>query len=392
MSTPDRQIIRKGSGTNRQTTILLTLLVVGALCWMASDSGAIDTEILLTRTASATSSISSTTATTNGLLMTAAETKAYEAAGQELKAATSSTTTDEELVEGTDSFNYRSPIHRTNYTLPDPVSTEETTVVLVLSSRQHFDRRSAIRDTWANQNNNVYFVIGGPVASNHADMDMSNPLSVSSLLMKEQELYGDIIDSVHPDSYRSLPFKLHFGMKWVVQHLGQVNWVVKADDDQIIRLKLLQYFVLRKFNPDHPSVIGGIITNAQPHTSGKWKEDPRFTGAYYPPWAFGSAGYVVSRGVAEYIGNQDDLYYYQGEDAGLGIWLSESSLQITWIDTPEVNRDKVCDPRFYIIGHDFTVDELRGCFERLGDDVPDRPHIISFSAARKDQHPKVISG
>lgn len=49
------------------------------------------------------------------------------------------------------------------------------------------------------------------------------------------------------------------------------------------QVKLLQFFVLRKFNPHHPIVIGNIVVGAPPHRKGKWAEDPKFKGEVYPP-------------------------------------------------------------------------------------------------------------
>lgn len=180
-------------------------------------------------------------------------------------------------------IKYGFPIEATSYTLPSPKRTNQTTVVLVLSARDHFERRAVIRETWARDSDNIYFIVGGPDPADMVDKNLSNPLSVSSLLSREQDIYGDMIDVVHPDSYKSLPYKLHFGMRWVVQNIKHVNWIAKADDDHIVRVKLLQNFVLRKFNPNHTSVIGKIVLDAPPHKSGKWAEDPKFTAPVYPP-------------------------------------------------------------------------------------------------------------
>lgn len=176
----------------------------------------------------------------------------------------------------TSKFKYGFPVSPNEHTLPPPISTNQTTVVLVLSARDHFARRAAIRDTWAKTNDNVYFVVGGPDPGDKADTDKSKPSSVLSLLLYEQELHGDLIDSIHPESYKALPYKLHYGMKWVIENVHHVNWIAKADDDHVVRVKLLEYFVLRKFNPHHPSVIGGIVVGAPPHRNGKWAEDPKF--------------------------------------------------------------------------------------------------------------------
>jgi Galactosyltransferase len=173
-------------------------------------------------------------------------------------------------------FKYGFPVFPNEHTLPPPNATNQTTVVLVLSARKHFERRAVIRDTWAKTNDNVYFVVGGPDPEDKADTNKSKRTSTLSRLLKEQELYGDLIDSIHPDSYKALPFKLHYGMKWVIDNVPHVNWIAKADDDHVVRVKLLQFFVLRKFNPHHPSVIGGIVVGAPPHRTGKWAEDPKF--------------------------------------------------------------------------------------------------------------------
>ncbi|CAB9511676.1 GalNAc:beta-1,3-N-acetylgalactosaminyltransferase2 [Seminavis robusta] len=281
-------------------------------------------------------------------------------------------------------FNYSQPTKPTEYTLPAPNRTNQSTIVICLSARDNFERRAAIRETWSKGNDNVYFVIGGPVPGNHKDMNLENPLSTSSLLLQEQARFGDIIDCIHPDTYKSLPFKLHFATRWVMRNLPNVEWVVKVDDDCVVRVKLLQFFVLRQMNPNHPQVIGTIAVGARPHRSGKWAEDPKYTADEYPPWAFGSAGYVVSKPVAQYVADHDH-YYYQGEDAGLGIWLADSGMQVTWVDSPELRKDEGCLDQLYIIGHDLSVEKIYECFGKLGDEVPERKYIIAFSAGRKDQ-------
>jgi len=281
-------------------------------------------------------------------------------------------------------FNYSQPAIPFDYTLPPPKPTNQSTVIVILTARRNFERRNTIRETYAKDNDNVFFIIGGPQPSDHEGMDMSNPMSTSSLLFMEQQRFGDIIDSIHPESYRSLPYKVHYAMRYVMWNMPHVNWIVKADDDTVVRVRRLDFFVLQKFNPNLPMVIGAVAEGSKPHRTGKWAEDPKYTADEYPPWAFGSSGYVVSRPVAQYVANHD-LYYYQGEDAGLGIWLAQSPLQVTWVDTPEFRKDEPCHDKLYIIGHDLTIDAIRECFNYVGDTIPERKHIIGFHAGRKGE-------
>ena len=287
-------------------------------------------------------------------------------------------------------FDYQQPALRTDYNLPPPIPTNQSAAFLVLSARYNFEERAAIRETWAQGNDNVYFVVGGPVPSDRHDMDRSNPLSTSSLLFQEQERFHDIIDVIHPDTYKSLPYKLHFSVRWIMKHCQHVKWVVKSDDDIFVRVKSLQYYVLRQLNHDHPLVVGKIVTDHKPHRKGKWAESAKFLGKVYPPWPFGSAGYVMSRPVAQYIATTDDLFYFQGEDAGLGIWLDQSPLNVTFVDSPELHKDEYCQEKHFIIGHDLGVEAMRKCWHNIGDTIPQIPHIVAFSASRKDMYPNII--
>ena len=271
-------------------------------------------------------------------------------------------------------YNYSLPAKRTNYTLsttPKPTN-ESNLAVIVMTGRSNFDRRQVIRETWAKAHNNVYFIIGGPEPDNHVDKDMSDPNSTSSRLFQEQKQHGDMLDTVHPDTYKGLPYKLHYAIQWIGRHPGtrHIQWVLKVDDDVVARLNTLQYYVLRKFNPSTPMVIGRMEPNSTPHRKGKWAEDPQMLLETYPPWAYGSTGYVMSRAVIDYVTSERSLYYYQGEDVSLGLWLYESPMDVTFIDSPDFNIEK---SQWYnhkysvVIGHNLSVETIREVFETWKD-------------------------
>lgn len=274
-------------------------------------------------------------------------------------------------------YNYSLPAVRTNYTLPtQPIPSNESNIaVIILSARSNFERRQVIRETWKQNHTNVLFVIGGPEPDNHHDKDMSNHNSTSYRLFREQQTYADLLDTIHPDTYRGLPYKLHYAVQWIAQHpkMKHIQWILKADDDVLVRLHTLQYYVLRKFNPTIPMVIGRMEPNSKPHRTGKWAEDPKFDGDQYPPWAYGSTGYVMSRPIADYLASSSSpssLYYYQGEDVSLGIWLYQSPLDITWIDSPDFNLEhaKWFNHKYsVVIGHDLSPEAIREVFDKWKD-------------------------
>ena len=287
-------------------------------------------------------------------------------------------------------YNYKLPPVRTKYTVTDPILKEEEDeelptnklLVFVMSARSNFERRQAIRETWGKDHANLLFVIGGP----EPHQPESEKQQMTNMLFNEQNDHQDLLDSIHPESYRSLPYKLHYTFQWVRnQTLGdpdimqtkiaqQWDWFLKVDDDVVVRIPMIERLLIRKYNPHQPIVIGDIIKAARPKKEGKWAEDPHYDATYYPPWPRGAVGYIVSRPVAEYLGTTPDLYYYQGEDAGLGIWLEEAHKHfgegdLTWIDSPAFDYRKGCSGDLLIVGHNLSPDEIRSCYNEIGGNV-----------------------
>ncbi|CAB9503792.1 acetyllactosaminide beta-1,3-N-acetylglucosaminyltransferase 2 [Seminavis robusta] len=270
-------------------------------------------------------------------------------------------------------YNYSHTPNRTKWNLPtQPTMTNNSHLaVIILSGRSNFDRRQAIRETWAQNQTNIVFVIGGPEPDNEQDRNWTDPNSTSSRLFRESQQYGDILDSIHPDTYKALPYKVHYAIRWVASSFPHIQWILKADDDVVVRINTLRYFVLKNFNPVAPMVIGRIEPNSKPHRTGKWAEDPKFADEEYPPWAYGSTGYVMSRPVFDYVASEQSLYYYQGEDASLGIWLYESPLDVSWIDSPDFSIQ--ADQKWYdhqysvVIGHDVSPEDMHQLFDQWQD-------------------------
>lgn len=303
-------------------------------------------------------------------------------------------------------FNYSQPAIPTKYTLSEPnVTTNQSTIVIVLSARTNFEARKAIRQSWAFGHNNVYFVIGGPppisieTNNNHANSTNSttDADNTTQLLFQEQERFGDLLDCIHPDHYKSLPYKIHYAFQWISSRYSknQIKWVLKVDDDVVVRLHKLQNEILQPYNFNIPMVIGNIATGSYPHKSGKWAEDPHYKQETYPPWAFGSAGYVVSSPIVQYLGSKpntsnNNLYYYQGEDAGLGIWLDEAANattnslgKITFINHPGFHKQESCSKEYVVIGHDKTPQQIQDCFQQLGDEIDSTQKHVVYSTYKQ---------
>jgi hypothetical protein len=269
-------------------------------------------------------------------------------------------------------FDYSQPTVPSNTTLKDPTADYSTanTIVFVLSARGNFQRRAVIRQTWG-LNHAVYFVIGGPPPL------ISSSRQIQHRLVLEQATHHDLLDSIHPDSYRSLPHKLRFAYQWILQRWPQVQWLVKVDDDSVARIDTLQRVVLDPLNPAIPIVVGCIMVDELVLRQGKWAEE-NYPEARYPYWPQGSCGHVVSRPVAAYVTQkaaQTNLTLYQGEDTSLGIWLHDAAmtneLHVTWIRSHYfTNSGKCQDRNLLVIGHRITVSQMEACY-KLADEWPD---------------------
>ena len=273
---------------------------------------------------------------------------------------------------------------------PAPRLTKESTVILVLSARSHIELRQVIREMWGNGHDNVYFVIGQycPVNRSHRkneltceDMPITDAHSPhdewyekrmkleSQVLRKEQKHYRDMLWTPSPESYRGLPHKLKEGYQWVVSNLPNAKWIVKADDDTIVRVKSLSTYLEKKIPHSKPTVIGKIEYEGIVHKEGRWKEE-KYPHEKYPPFPLGSCGHVVSRPVAEYIAShKNSLVEYQGEDTSIGIWMDESPLHVEWLYSESFENDMKCEnPNSFVIGHDLSVEKIRECYA-IGDEV-----------------------
>jgi hypothetical protein len=268
-------------------------------------------------------------------------------------------------------------------TLASPSKTSSKMIVLVLSRRDAFDTRNVIRETWAKGHDNVYFLLGKccPIPPKQrkqwACLEAKVPSAsekntwtatcqtVDQKIVDEQVKYADLIRMDEVDVYRHLPQKLKFGYKWAIENT-QAEWLVKTDDDSVVRVDTLEHYLTTTYNSSNPTVIGGIRKKSIVPKRGKW-EEPEYKKSYYPNFPLGSFGHVVSRPVADYVvQHNDQLFNYQGEDVSLGIWLDESPLKdkVQWEKSKRTsNRGNCNDKNVVMIGHNIPVERMRSCLE-----------------------------
>ncbi|XP_038657052.1 beta-1,3-galactosyltransferase 5-like [Scyliorhinus canicula] len=190
-------------------------------------------------------------------------------------------------------------------------------VLLVTSSQDQLEARSAIRQTWGRvrtahgQRVVTYFLLG--YSREHQEQ-----------LQKESSLHKDIIQKDFTDSYYNLTLKVLMGLDWVNRFCPSVSFVMKTDSDMFVNVDYLTELLLQI---NHTNIFTGfVMRNFKPvrHKSSKWYiSEQEYPQEKYPPFCSGT-GYVMSADVANRVWNISRIVpYFKLEDVYIGLCLAE---------------------------------------------------------------------
>ena len=202
--------------------------------------------------------------------------------------------------------------------------------VMIISKRDSFKARNTIRQTWAKNQKNVFFIVGSKaceIPDNYREnlidctparnYSTANPDDIDNHLMREQQTDYKLkieenvvlIDVV--DVYSNLTRKIKEGIHWMVSN-GNPRWLLKIDDDSVAKLETLENYLKENFSkPEFKYLyMGALRFNGIIHRDHeKWPEKDYRKGepihlAKYPPYANGCCGYVLSNKIVRYIGRR----------------------------------------------------------------------------------------
>lgn len=93
---------------------------------------------------------------------------------------------------------------------------------------------------------------------------------LKSLIVDENDEYGDIIQETFHDTYNNLTIKSVMMLKWVTNYCPRASYLMKTDDDMYINIKnLLRALTTRSSN--NGILLGSLICNAHPISDPKNK-------------------------------------------------------------------------------------------------------------------------
>lgn len=160
-------------------------------------------------------------------------------------------------------------------------------LILVSSAPAYYERRRAIRQTWATDSAiktrwKTVFLLGQSRAKNH-----------SELLLREQAFYGDMIRADYYEHYWNQTLKIEMGFEWAARYCS-FTFLLKADDDVFINPPAVIEVLNRTTTPRQNLYMGYVYRNPVVQRTGKWSlRQEEYNGTHYPDFCAGP-GYILS--------------------------------------------------------------------------------------------------
>lgn len=186
-------------------------------------------------------------------------------------------------------------------------------IVVVSSTITNYDRRRFIRETWGSDSR------AQPLIKTVFVVAQKENEPVNSLLMKESELFNDIIESSHIEDYYKQSLKIAVGFEWATKFCHS-QFILKIDDDIFVnKLRLLEFLTSLSLLNWNSTYTGNLQTEAVVQREGRHKVS--YTEYKYDLFSSfcSGGGFLISSNVASDILNFFDFKnYWTVDDAYIG--------------------------------------------------------------------------
>ncbi|KAB7505308.1 Beta-1,3-galactosyltransferase 5 [Armadillidium nasatum] len=166
-------------------------------------------------------------------------------------------------------------------------------LILITTAPDHEKHRNAIRMTWG------HFALRKDIALGFM-VGRTSRGDVQSVIDKENERYGDIIEANFVDHYSNLTLKTVAMLEWAKTYCSEAPFVLKTDDDMFINVPLLLAFIHVKKN-DKNAMYGRLAKGWKPVRNKKSKyfvDTSTYSRIRYPDFLTGPA-YLLTNDVIE---------------------------------------------------------------------------------------------
>lgn len=201
-------------------------------------------------------------------------------------------------------------------------------LVMIRSIFSHYDRRMAMRETWAMQENfknlTVKFVF---LFAQPSDTQIQRALT------RESQIFDDIIQEDFEESYSNLTLKTVMAWKWAKTYCAHASFVMVGDDSIIVDTHKLVPYLLSEMSSettkDHFTLcyLFPCCTRAI-HGPSKYSVSvKKYPGSAYPAYCSGTA-YVVSSDIITKLYLMSlDTPSFMPDDAWTGVLVEKLGLK-----------------------------------------------------------------
>ncbi|KAI6170345.1 Beta-1,3-galactosyltransferase 5-like protein [Aphelenchoides bicaudatus] len=252
--------------------------------------------------------------------------------------------------------------------IPKICGPETKAFIGILSAPSYFDKRQAIRQSWMHDKSNPdgypsFFFIG------HTD-----DTALEAELIEEQKKYGDIIRYNVVDAYDMLPVKTHAILSWHQEFCPTVPYLLKTDDDTVVYLKRLDYFMKTEFDQvkeKHPATL--FCNRADNHRPFRSPANKYFVSfeAYsenvYPTFCLGGSYLVSAESARSLLDHARDVQFLHLEDV-LFTGLIARKADVHQYDTPVFSRslgEFAGSNKVQSVKVDIPTDQIAKAYQKL---------------------------
>ncbi|XP_078353563.1 beta-1,3-galactosyltransferase 5-like [Oculina patagonica] len=194
-------------------------------------------------------------------------------------------------------------------------------LILVSSAPANLQRRNIIRKTWAFKRAfkprwTTVFLVAQTRNQNE-----------SNSLLKEDELYGDLVRGDYFDYYYNQTYKIQMGFDWAARYC-KFSFLLKTDDDVFVNSEKLVSFLSEPTTPKKALYMGVPYKDPKVLRRGKWKvSKEEYSDAKYPDFCPGF-GYVLSYDVViSLVKTFSLLPYFRLDDVYVGMLANRTGIK-----------------------------------------------------------------
>ncbi|KAK7090019.1 hypothetical protein V1264_009879 [Littorina saxatilis] len=255
--------------------------------------------------------------------------------------------------------------HNPDVCAPSASGTTTEMIIMITSSPDGFDRRQAIRDTWAsaskNNTGNIrhVFLLG-----------TTGDVKVTEGIASESAKYRDVVVSDFVDCYANLTLKTLAGLHWIVDHCGQAKYFMKTDQDMYVFVNRILDLARSKEKTLMTSLGGCCYQTGKPWRDPKTKyyaSIRSYPQPTYPGFCSGT-GYISTLNVArKIVETSPNIPFFHLEDVYLALVMRSINYKLTMYEGFVAGTEACTVPsrakRTYTI-HDISAETIRKLWDQ----------------------------